>query len=297
MHGHYWPDVLPGIIVMSLGMGFTFVPVTLIATTNIDQGDAGLASGIFNTSQQIGGAVGLAVLSTFFINTSTNYLAELGHRPTAADQAQAQVNGYSVAFTIGAGFMLAAAVLIGVLVRKSDVAQIAENPRSRSCVRPAMAAEGARDEALRRIRAVCLALPEVTERPSHGAPTFFVRGKRSFAMVLTNHHGDGRFAIWCAAPDGRATPARRGRAGALLRPALRRAPRLARRPPRPRHRLGGDRRHPRGRLRRDRTAEAPRSRRSAPAAATPTRRPRTLLPRLPLERRRTAHGLRARPRG
>jgi EmrB/QacA subfamily drug resistance transporter len=128
VHGHYWPDVLPGIIVMSLGMGFTFVPVTLIATTNIDQGDAGLASGIFNTSQQIGGAVGLAVLSTFFINTSTNYLADLGHRPTAADTAQAQVNGYSVAFMIGAGFMLAAAVLIGVLVRKADVAQIAENP-------------------------------------------------------------------------------------------------------------------------------------------------------------------------
>jgi hypothetical protein len=59
-----------------------------------------------------------------------------------------------------------------------------------------------RDEALARIRAVCLALPEVTERPSHGAPTFFIRGKRSFAMVFDDHHGDGRFAIWCAAPDG-----------------------------------------------------------------------------------------------
>src|SRR3954471_9049792 len=65
-----------------------------------------------------------------------------------------------------------------------------------------MAGDAARDEALRRIRAVCLPLPEVTERRSHGAPTFFVRGKRSFAMVLTNHHGDGRFAIWCAAPEG-----------------------------------------------------------------------------------------------
>ena len=42
----------------------------------------------------------------------------------------------------------------------------------------------------------------MTERPSHGAPTFFVRGKRSFAMVLDDHHGDGRFAIWCAAPAG-----------------------------------------------------------------------------------------------
>jgi hypothetical protein len=62
--------------------------------------------------------------------------------------------------------------------------------------------EDARAATLERIRAVCLALPEVTERPSHGAPTFFIRGKRSFAMVLTNHHGDGRFAIWCAAADG-----------------------------------------------------------------------------------------------
>jgi hypothetical protein len=55
---------------------------------------------------------------------------------------------------------------------------------------------------LERVRAVCLGLPEVSERPSHGAPTFFVRGKRSFVMVMTNHHGDGRFALWCAAPDG-----------------------------------------------------------------------------------------------
>jgi hypothetical protein len=59
-----------------------------------------------------------------------------------------------------------------------------------------------RERTLRRIREICLALPETTERPSHGAPTFFVRGKRAFLMVLTNHHGDGRFAIWCAAAAG-----------------------------------------------------------------------------------------------
>ena len=59
-----------------------------------------------------------------------------------------------------------------------------------------------RERVLERIRELCLALPETSERPSHGAPTFFVRGRRSFLMVLTNHHGDGRFAIWCAAPDG-----------------------------------------------------------------------------------------------
>jgi hypothetical protein len=59
-----------------------------------------------------------------------------------------------------------------------------------------------RERTLARVRRLCLALPETSERPSHGAPTFFVRGKRSFAMVLTNHHGDGRFALWCAAPAG-----------------------------------------------------------------------------------------------
>ena len=55
---------------------------------------------------------------------------------------------------------------------------------------------------LEQIRAICLALPQTTERVSHGAPTFFVREKRAFLMVMDNHHGDGRFAIWCAAPDG-----------------------------------------------------------------------------------------------
>jgi hypothetical protein len=52
------------------------------------------------------------------------------------------------------------------------------------------------------VRAICLAFPEASERPSHGEPTFFVAGKRSFATVWDNHHGDGRFAVLCAAPAG-----------------------------------------------------------------------------------------------
>jgi hypothetical protein len=59
-----------------------------------------------------------------------------------------------------------------------------------------------RERTLERLREICLGLPETSERLSHGAPTFFVRDKRSFVMVMTNHHGDGRFAIWCAAPTG-----------------------------------------------------------------------------------------------
>jgi hypothetical protein len=47
-----------------------------------------------------------------------------------------------------------------------------------------------------------MALPGVTERPSHGAPTFFAGGKKTFVMFHDDHHGDGRLAIWCAAPPG-----------------------------------------------------------------------------------------------
>jgi hypothetical protein len=59
-----------------------------------------------------------------------------------------------------------------------------------------------RQAVLERLRTMCLALPEATERPSHGAPSFFVRDKKCFLMLLDNHHGDGRYAIWCAAPPG-----------------------------------------------------------------------------------------------
>ena len=57
-------------------------------------------------------------------------------------------------------------------------------------------------EALEVVRTAALRLPEASERLSHGAPTFFVRGKTSYVMFHDDHHGDGRLAIWCAAPPG-----------------------------------------------------------------------------------------------
>jgi hypothetical protein len=57
-------------------------------------------------------------------------------------------------------------------------------------------------EQLERIRKLCLALPETSERLSHGSPTFFVREKKTFLTFLDNHHGDGILGIWCAAPEG-----------------------------------------------------------------------------------------------
>ena len=58
------------------------------------------------------------------------------------------------------------------------------------------------DHALAQVRAAALALPETSERLSHGAPTFFIRDRTSFVMFHDDHHGDGRLAIWCAAPSG-----------------------------------------------------------------------------------------------
>ena len=57
-------------------------------------------------------------------------------------------------------------------------------------------------EVLERVRSICLSLPETTERLSHGSPTFFVRNKKVFVMFLDDHHGDGRLALWYAAPPG-----------------------------------------------------------------------------------------------
>jgi EmrB/QacA subfamily drug resistance transporter len=122
-HGTYLADLFPGLMLMSVGMGLTFVPVTLIATTNIDAEDAGLASGIFNTAQQVGGALGLAVLSTLAASRTSHALAGVSS-PSAARHASALVDGFQVAFLAGAGLMLIAAVLIATLIRSSDVEQI-----------------------------------------------------------------------------------------------------------------------------------------------------------------------------
>ncbi len=80
----YLTDLLPGIMLASIGMGLVFVPITLIATSGVPVNDAGLASGLFNTSQQIGGALGLALLSTLATNRTSDELASLGGEPSRA---------------------------------------------------------------------------------------------------------------------------------------------------------------------------------------------------------------------
>ena len=117
--GSYAADVLPGLLVMSAGLGFTFVPLTLIATTNVADEDAGLASGLFNSSQQIGGALGLAILSTVAASATSDALPS-GGAPTAA----ALVDGYQMAFAVGAGLMIVGVIVTALFIRRRDVAAI-----------------------------------------------------------------------------------------------------------------------------------------------------------------------------
>ena len=116
VHGSYATDVLPSLLLTSLGMGAVFMPLTLIATTGLEDEDQGLASGLFNTSQQIGGALGLAILSTLAASRTAN----LG----GSTDPQALVAGFHWAFAGGALFVAAALVALVALLRKRHVARI-----------------------------------------------------------------------------------------------------------------------------------------------------------------------------
>jgi predicted MFS family arabinose efflux permease len=122
-HGSYAADLLPAFMLMSIGMGLTFVPVTLLATTNVRPEDAGLASGLFNTAQQVGGALGLAILSTISASRTSSALHGIAH-PSSSEHSSALVQGFQVAFFTGAGLMLLAGLTVVTLIRRSDVAQI-----------------------------------------------------------------------------------------------------------------------------------------------------------------------------
>ena len=114
--GTYVSDLLPGLVVTSLGLGFVFVPLTLVATTGLEDKDQGLASGLFNTSQQIGGALGLAILSTLAASKTNSV--------HGVSNSQALVDGFHVAFAGSAAFVLVGLVVLVSLLRRSDVERI-----------------------------------------------------------------------------------------------------------------------------------------------------------------------------
>ncbi|HET6151703.1 MAG TPA: MFS transporter, partial [Marmoricola sp.] len=122
--GSYATDVLGPSILAGIGLGASFVPVTIAAVTGTEPHEAGLASGLINTTQQVGGALGLAILASI-ANSST-----LDAFKTGADRATALTNGFSDAFTVGACFAVAGAVLAAFLISGRDSKEHAEAARS-----------------------------------------------------------------------------------------------------------------------------------------------------------------------
>jgi EmrB/QacA subfamily drug resistance transporter len=113
--GSYWSDLFPGFLIIGLGMPFCFVPITIAAMVGTDETDAGLGSGLINTAQQIGGALGIAVLSTVATSVMKDDVA------TGVAVPQASVNGFVDAFWVGAGIAFVGILVSVFLVRRSEL--------------------------------------------------------------------------------------------------------------------------------------------------------------------------------
>ncbi len=114
--GSYVGDLLPGFLVIAIGMGFSFVPISIAALAGVQPSEAGLASGLINTTQQIGGALGIAALSAVATSTTTDAVT------TGSSRAIALTDGFQAAFIGGTGVALAGVLVALFLVRGRDLA-------------------------------------------------------------------------------------------------------------------------------------------------------------------------------
>jgi hypothetical protein len=112
----YAGDVLDPLVIPGVGLGLTFAPAIANATTGVADADAGVASAMVNTNQQIGGAVGTAALSTIFASALARYLSSQ-RLPAPPVRAAAAISGYTVAFGVSCALFLAGAILTALLLR------------------------------------------------------------------------------------------------------------------------------------------------------------------------------------
>jgi MFS family permease len=113
--GSYLTDLLPGFLLVGLGLGFSFVPISIAALAGIQPAEAGLASGLLNTSQQIGGALGIAALSTIATTQSSDAIAAGSAVPVAL------VDGFTAAFVVGVAIAGAGIVAALTLIRREEL--------------------------------------------------------------------------------------------------------------------------------------------------------------------------------
>jgi len=118
--GSYWADLFPGLLLIGVGMPFVFVPVTIAAVAGVSHDQAGLASGLINTSQQIGGALGIAVLSAIASSVTTDAIG------SGTPQPEALVDGFTTAFWVAAVGAALGVAAIAVFVRQSELAPTGE---------------------------------------------------------------------------------------------------------------------------------------------------------------------------
>jgi len=122
--GSYVGDVLFPEMLAAVGLGLSFVPVTIGAVTGTKPNEAGLASGLINTSQQVGGALGLAILSTIATSRTQDVFASGVHDPKIA-----YTEGFQDAFLAGGVIALVGALLAFVLISSRDSREMAEKAR------------------------------------------------------------------------------------------------------------------------------------------------------------------------
>jgi hypothetical protein len=113
--GSYLGDLLPGFLVIAVGMGFSFVPISIAGLAGVQPSEAGLASGLLNTSQQVGGALGIAALSALATSTTADELARGTSAPFAL------TDGFQAAFFGGAGVALVGVLVALLVVRRRDI--------------------------------------------------------------------------------------------------------------------------------------------------------------------------------
>jgi len=115
--GNYWTNILPAFILMGVGMGFTFVSATIAGTSGVPPTQTGLASGVFNTSQQIGGALGLAILSGIVASAITNKMPQVAQGAMTATEAT--LHGYHIGFYVAVSFAVLAAIIAATVLKHS----------------------------------------------------------------------------------------------------------------------------------------------------------------------------------